>query len=358
MALGVILVAAAVLRLVTLAQTPLWWDEGNNAYFAHASLGELLRMSRATMDTDPPVHRLVLKAWLWLWGDGSFQLRALSALCGVLGVWLTYAWGNWLYERKVGLAAAALAAIWPAFVYHSREGKPYALIVLLTGLAVYLWQRYLDQAPRLRLLPWLGAVLCAALALGAHYYVALFMAAQGLGLAVMLAVSRSSWREVWRRLWRWLSIQLAAVMLVAPWAALTYETALRGAANLPEVSAQASLAAYGRKVALGLVAGPGVSEQLAPAVMVAGAVLVLLALFAAVTGGRRRPATWHLLTVALAAAGPGLCGAAGGALCAGALFPLHHPAAGDSGGGRPGAGGQTRLAGGRGAGPRVGACPV
>jgi mannosyltransferase len=194
LALGVILAVAAALRLAALARAPLWWDEGNNVYFAHATLAELLHMSRATMDTDPPAHRLMLKLWLWLWGDGAWQLRSLSAVGGVLAVWLTYTWGRWLYDRRVGLVAAAASAIWPVFVYHSREGKPYSLVVLLAGLSVYLWQRYLDQAPRLRLAPWLGAVSCAALALGAHYYVALFMAAQGLGLLLMLAVGRGAWR--------------------------------------------------------------------------------------------------------------------------------------------------------------------
>ena len=312
--LALILLLATALRLVALARAPLWWDEGNNAYFGHATLPELVAMSRATLDTDPPAHRLALKAWLWLLGDGALQLRALSALCGVLGVYLLYVWGRWLYGRPAGLAAAALAAVWPAFVHHSREGKPYSFVLLLAALSVYLWQRYLDGAPRIvaprivaprilaprwRLLPWLGAVLAAALALGAHYYVGLWMAAQGLGLVAMLAAERclcreDTRREAFRRVGRWLSVQLAAVALVAPWAALTLDTALAGAASLPEVGAPESLRAYVERLLAGLItatadaptdACPG--RRPAPCCWAGSRV-----------GPTCRPATWLLLILA------------------------------------------------------------
>jgi 4-amino-4-deoxy-L-arabinose transferase-like glycosyltransferase len=295
-ALGAILAVAAALRFAALARAPLWWDEGNNAYFAQATLPELLRMSRLTLDTDPPAHRLALKVWLWLTGDGALQLRAFSALCGVLGVGLVAVWGRGLYGRRTGLVAAGMAAIWPAFVYYSREGKPYALIVLCACLSVYLWQRYLDQAVTMRWWAWLGAVACAALALGAHYYVALFMAAQGLGLAIALIMERPGRELALQRLGRWLSVQVTAVALVAPWVALTFDTALQGAAILPEVSAQRSLWEYGAKLAVGLVAGPWGSRWMA----LAAAALLSLAALVEVVGGRRRPTTWFLVTLALA----------------------------------------------------------
>jgi hypothetical protein len=338
--LAVILLLAAALRLVALARAPLWWDEGNNAYFAHATLPELVAMSRATLDTDPPAHRLALKAWLWLLGDGALQLRALSALCGVLGVYLLYVWGRWLYGRPAGLAAATLAAVWPAFVHHSREGKPYTFVLLLAALSVYLWQRYLHGAPRIlaprilaprilaprilaprilaprilaprilaprilaprwRLLPWLGAVLAAALALGAHYYVGLWMAAQGLGLVAMLAAERCLCREALRRVGRWLSVQLAAVALVAPWAVLTLDTALAGAASLPEVGAPESLRAYVERLLAGLITATADAPDRRLALAAAGCALLLLAVAAGVWTHRRQPATWLLLTLGLA----------------------------------------------------------
>lgn len=298
-ALAAILAIALGLRLVALERAPLWWDEGNNAYFAQASLPDLLRDSRATLDTDPPAHRLALKVWLGVWGYSALHLRSLSALCGVLIVWLAYVWGRWRYDGRVGLWAAALLALWPLAIYYSREGKGYPFATLFACLAVYLWQRYLDGAPRWRFWPWLAATLSAALALGTHYYVALFMAAQGLGLALALAVTRAPWRVALRRLGRWLSVNLAAVALVLPWILLTYETALRGAERLPAAPSPQSLLAYGRHLVAPLataLAAPGWATALA---------LAALALLTGVALGRkgvdsdRRAADIFLLTLVI-----------------------------------------------------------
>jgi hypothetical protein len=55
-----IFLADFALRLAGLNRRPLWWDEGNNVYFAHQGLPGVPRDSRATLETDPPVHRLAL----------------------------------------------------------------------------------------------------------------------------------------------------------------------------------------------------------------------------------------------------------------------------------------------------------
>jgi hypothetical protein len=59
-ALLVILLAGFALRVAGLNRRPLWWDEGNNVYFAHQGLPGVFRESRATQDTDPPVRHLTL----------------------------------------------------------------------------------------------------------------------------------------------------------------------------------------------------------------------------------------------------------------------------------------------------------
>jgi hypothetical protein len=266
---------AAALRTVDLDRFPLWWDEGNNAYLAHAPLGEILRASRATLDTDPPAHRLALKAWMALWGYSPAALRSLSALCGVLTVALTYVWGRWLRGPKVALLAAGMLAIWPMHIYYSREGKGYAWVALLACLSLYIWQRYLDGAPRWRFAPWLSASLAGALALGAHYYVLALIAAQGVGLSITVLLDGGSRADALRRIRRWLSVQVATVALVAPWAVLTWASALNGARRLPETQGMAGIVAYGRQSGAALSATLGAPEwaALLAAVALAGACL-------------------------------------------------------------------------------------
>lgn len=241
-ALGAILTLGGILRFVALDRAPLWWDEGNNAYFAQASLDNLLRLSRLTLDTDPPAHRLALKGWVTLFGASALSLRSLSAACGLLTVGLVYLWGRSQYGAKAGLWAAALSAAWPVALYYQREAKAYAWVMLFACLSAYLWWKYLDTAPRWRPWPWLGAWLSAVLALGAHYYAVLFIAAQGVGLVTILAFQRASPRQVLKRLGRWASVQVAATLVISPWVFLTFGASWRGAVRLPEVAGDDPLA--------------------------------------------------------------------------------------------------------------------
>lgn len=140
-----ILLLATGLRVWQLGRSPLWWDEGNNAYFAHRGLNGLVEMARLTHDADPPAHKLALWAWFQLVGEGVGQIRLLSAVFGVGAVWLTYLWGRRLAGPGVGLVAALLSALSPMAIYAGREAKAYPMVLFLGLLAVYLWDRYLDE---------------------------------------------------------------------------------------------------------------------------------------------------------------------------------------------------------------------
>ncbi|MFH1084642.1 MAG: glycosyltransferase family 39 protein, partial [Chloroflexota bacterium] len=261
-----ILVLGAWMRLDGLADPPLWWDEGINAYFARSSPARLLAMARASHDTDPPAHRLALKPWLAVAGRSAWSLRLLSVVCGLLTIVVTYAWGSWLWGRPTGLLAASLLALMPMAIYYSREAKAYPFVALFGSLGSYLWARYLvprrlvaPDAPayrgRQRVLLWATFVLTCALAVGAHYYAALLMAAQG------------AWLLAWRTargpecpapsvLGHWLLAQGAAAALVLPWPLLTFRSAVSGALGLEKGPPAWHLLGYLREVGSSLAAGP------------------------------------------------------------------------------------------------------
>ncbi len=262
--LAAILLAAVVARLWALDGPALWWDEGNNAYFAHQSPAQVLEVSRATHDTDPPAHRLALGLWLRLLGDSAFNLRLLSVLLGLVTVWLVYLWGEWLGGPAVGLSAALLTALTPMAVYYSREAKGYPFVAAFGLAATYLWARYLAGGERR---PWLWPiyVLCQAAAVGAHYYAVLLIVAQGVWLAADLL---RGWRRqrprpgeeasppAMRRIASWVLAQFATGALVFPWAWLTMSASLEGAMNVPHEGGAMGLFAYLREILLSFAAGP------------------------------------------------------------------------------------------------------
>ncbi len=261
LALLAILAVAAALRTWQLDRYGLWWDEGNNAYLAHAGLARVVEMSRLTNDTNPPAHRLVLGLWLGLLGDGVWQIRLLSAVCGLGTVALAYYWGRRLGGPAAGLFAAGLMALAPMAVYYDREAKGYPWVALWGWTALTLLDRALlsgDRRPRGRraVALWGGYALATALALGAHYYAALLILAQGLWLAGWLAVTRPGWRAAWRRAAPWAAALASAGALLAPWVALTWRTAFAGAQNVPMERAAWNLPTYLQYVGTTLAAGP------------------------------------------------------------------------------------------------------
>lgn len=231
-ALAGIIVLAAALRFINLDANPIWWDEGNNAFFAHCSLAELVAWSRSTHDTNPPVHRLMLALWLGMFGDSAFSLRALSAALGVGIVVVVYAWGSWVGSRATGLLAALLAALSPMAVYYTREAKGYPVVAFFGLLALFLWFPYLRPSDTRHAWIWPAYIVAGALALGSHYYAAFLFVPSGVYLIADLVSGRISGLERVHLAVRWLLSHMAIALLVLPWVVLTMDKALEGAQGI------------------------------------------------------------------------------------------------------------------------------
>jgi mannosyltransferase len=252
----IIMLLATLVRVWALNRSTLWWDEGNNAYFAHQSLAGVLEMSRLTHDTDPPAHRLALGLWLRLLGDSVFNLRLFSAALGIATVGLVFQWGRWLAGPREGLLAALLATLSPILVYYSREAKGYPFVTFFGLLALYLWARYLDSPKRAHPVVWGAYVLAETLAIGAHYYAFLLVAAQALWLGLSVPRDHARRGEARQRILGWLGAQVAVGALLLPWVLLTFGDALSGAHNVPMNRGALALLPYLRDTLFSLSAGP------------------------------------------------------------------------------------------------------
>jgi hypothetical protein len=173
--LGGLIVAGALLRFATLDLQSFWVDEGATVHLLRGDLGGLLDGIPVTEKT-PPLYYLL--AWLWTrpFGTGEVGVRSLSALVGTLTLPVVFALGRTLVSQRAGLIATAIAAVNPLLVWYSQEARAYALLVLLTGLAVLFFVRAreedADPRARTRALAWWAGV--SALALATHYF-ALFV---------------------------------------------------------------------------------------------------------------------------------------------------------------------------------------
>jgi 4-amino-4-deoxy-L-arabinose transferase-like glycosyltransferase len=150
LALALVLVTAAVLRLVHLGDVSLTNDELSALVRTRfGSFAELLDHG-VRVDAHPALTQVFLYYWVQLAGDTEFALRLPFALCGIASVWLLYRLGTLWFGRASGLAAAAALAVLQFPILYSQLARPYAPGLLFTLAAAVSWTRVLlagEDAP-------------------------------------------------------------------------------------------------------------------------------------------------------------------------------------------------------------------
>lgn len=156
----------------------------------------------------PPLWPLVLAVPAALGLDTELAARLLGALVGTLTCVVAGRLGRRLAGPRTGLAAAALAAVYPGFVLADTSGMSESLYVLLVGLALLLAVRVAGRGE--------NAGLGAPALLGACLGLAALTRTEGLLLVPLLA-----WPAVALggrpRVASLAAVTLAAVLVVAPW---------------------------------------------------------------------------------------------------------------------------------------------
>ncbi len=286
--LGGIVVLGALVRFPTLGEQSFWYDEAfTRAIVAHGLPHVFSTVART--ESTPPLYYVLLWLWARVFGLGEAGLRSLSALCGTLTIPLMWELGRRLVSGRAGRAAAALTAVSPLLFWYSQEARAYALLVLLSALALLAMLRALERPTARRLLEWSVA---AALALCTHYFAAFVLLPEAAWLGLALYRRRAL---------------TARVM-----AAGAIPVAAMGAALIPLLAHQndgraSSLAAGGRSVPYRLaqlvrqdLVGFGQPDK---QLVVAAAVLLALVAGAILVLGRRRAVWGRALLPAVVAGG-------------------------------------------------------
>lgn len=135
LALGLLTLLAALLRLFRLGRESLWTDEAFSWWWSHQSVAALWG-ANAALEPTPPLY-YTLQHWWLAFGDSEAALRAPAMLAGVAAVPLVFLIGRLIAGNAAGLLAAALVAVSRAHVFYSQEARAYTLLSAL-GLAAVL----------------------------------------------------------------------------------------------------------------------------------------------------------------------------------------------------------------------------
>jgi mannosyltransferase len=132
---------AVFLRLDGLGEPSLWFDEILHLERGRAALEEpwsaWISGLRVDRENGPLYYATQLLAMRFT--DGEVAARLAPALLGVLTV-IVMGWLGWAAagQRCTAVVAASLLAVSPLHVYLSREGRPYAAVMLMASLLLLL----------------------------------------------------------------------------------------------------------------------------------------------------------------------------------------------------------------------------
>jgi len=155
------------LRVWRLDAKSLWLDEIITAQIArYDSLADVLSSVRAWDLSNPPLSFILTWASLRMLGETEFAVRFPEALAGAATVPAVYVLGRELFGARVGLTAALLAALLPFSISYGQEARPYALLMMLTTLQMWLAYRVTISSTARR---WLWFVVVSVANLYTHY---------------------------------------------------------------------------------------------------------------------------------------------------------------------------------------------
>lgn len=214
---GLLLMLSVALRVAYLTSQSFWADEGNSVRVTERSLSLVIDAARG--DVHPPGYYVLLWGWAKVFGQGEAAMRMLSVVVGVLLVGLTYLLTARLAGARIGWLAAFCAAVSPFQIQYSQEVRMYILVAFWGAGVIYAFVRWLEAVETGTERPWwqsLVYVVAVAGGLWTHY-----------SFPIVVVVVNVVWlvwwvrRHVERRWWAvagwWLSTQLAALALYAPW---------------------------------------------------------------------------------------------------------------------------------------------
>jgi mannosyltransferase len=202
-AMAALMGLAGLLSVLQLGTESVWLDESSSVAIASRPPLELLaHVSRVEMNGS--IYYLLLHPWIAIFGQSEAAIRSLSVLCVVLAVPFIYMAGRMLFDRRVAFGATLIVVTSAFIISYAQEARAYALALLLTSIATYLFLRGLRRSTWLT---WLLYAAFGALAVYAHFFSAFILAAHA---ASLLLVRRDSVR--WRPIL--ISFGVMAVMVI------------------------------------------------------------------------------------------------------------------------------------------------
>lgn len=206
LAVLLVLLLAALIRIAGMGHNSLWSDEGWNLWAIEGDHPATV-LTRLAENHHPPAYYLAIDTWQHIGGDSKFSLRLLTVLGGVLSAALVYRIGADHFSHEAGLFAAIVFAVFEQPVYYGQSIRHYGWLVLGVCLMTFFFLRLLRRPTRGYLIAY---SLSIAFSLYTMYLAVFIVVVHGfLGLFL--------WRASVRRKFSLIGAWIMAGVLLLPW---------------------------------------------------------------------------------------------------------------------------------------------
>lgn len=142
--ISLLMLIAAVLRIIGITSADLWRDEAFSVRTANQSLGRTIEIIAA--DTAPPLHSILLNFWIKIFGDGELAVRMLSYIFGMLALFVIFKIVEIFFKKEKNiLITLILAAINPVLIYYSQEARSYSMLLFFSSTSLYFTLKILQK---------------------------------------------------------------------------------------------------------------------------------------------------------------------------------------------------------------------
>lgn len=154
-----VLAVGLALRIYHLGEFSVWIDEANTVRLARMGITDMI--DALSLDSSPPLYYLLLRFWIFLFGESAIAVRVLSVLFSGALIGYVFIVGRRFFSYRTGLVAAILMAVAPAQILHAQQCRMYTLLPLFALGAFHCLKNASDTGSRTWLAGWIACMIGA-----------------------------------------------------------------------------------------------------------------------------------------------------------------------------------------------------
>lgn len=160
-----ILILNVIYKILFLGARDITIDEPFTLFYSQMPFREIFHMLPG--ENNPPLHFLIMHAWINVFGIDPFQVRLLSLIAGAGSALLIYFIGVRNFSIPVGITASLLYTFSNFNTYLAQEARVYALFIFLALASAYL---FLNLLRTWKIIPFILLIIVNILLIYAHFF--------------------------------------------------------------------------------------------------------------------------------------------------------------------------------------------